>query len=112
MTRPEIHRSVSSEGLRAHQALLHALAQKYLWWKEPDDALQFPWRVITQVLEKGTLPDAVELEEKVGASLLRTALSLAGPGELSPRSWHFWHHRLGLAENGRVPPLPVKALQS
>ena len=48
------------------------------------------------------------LSDAVGEAALRDALLHAEVGEFSPRSWHYWHYRLGLASLGEVPPLPQR----
>ena len=58
--------------------------------------LRQPDRVIAQVLEFGDFD-----------SLLRRAQ----PGWFSPRSWSYWHLKLGLSASGAVPPLPQRRLE-
>ena len=52
--------------------------------------------------------DVQELANALGDAELRQALSRAEAGQLSPRSWAYWHYRLGLAKPGAVPPMPVR----
>jgi hypothetical protein len=58
--------------------------------------LRQPDRVIAQVLEFGDFD-----------SVLRRAQ----PGWFSPRSWSYWHLKLGLSASGAVPPLPQGGLE-
>lgn len=92
------------------RACLHALAARYVWWKTPDEAMQQPQRVAAQVMNIGTWDDLVRMDEAVGEDYLRSVLQTAEAGQLDPRSWHYWHYRLGLAEYGKnpVPPMPVR----
>lgn len=91
---------------------LRRLAQKYVWWKSPEDAMRFPARVAAQVMHLGSWPDVVAMVEGVGEDYLRDVLRNAEAGELDERSWHYWHYRLGMAEYGLipVPPLPIRKI--
>jgi hypothetical protein len=87
---------------------LHAMAAKYIWWQTPAEAAQRPRRVMAQVMNLGTFADVRVLEKAAGPTALAEVLRDAEPGWFSPRSWHFWHHRLGLVKSGVVPALPVR----
>lgn len=88
---------------------LKALAAKYIWWKSPDEAMQWPERVIAQVMDIGDWDDVQALVSEVGDDALREVLAHAQAGQFNPRSWAFWHYRLGLcAVDDKVPPLPVR----
>lgn len=89
----------------APDRLLREMAQKYLWWLQPGEAAQ-PDSVIAQVMELGDYGDALRLEAAFGRERLAGALRGAPPGRLSPRSWAYWHYRLGLAAPGRAPGPP------
>ena len=91
---------------------LRRLAPRYVWWKTPDEAMQFPDRVAAQVMDIGLWQDVLDLIEAVGDDYLRRVLQEAEIGQLNERSWHYWHYRLGLAEYGvrPVPPMPVRKL--
>jgi hypothetical protein len=93
----------------ANQLLLR-LAQKYLWWKTPQESLAFPRRVIAQVMNLGEFGDVNKLAEVIGNDRLLDALRHAEPGQFSERSWEYWHYRLGLAEPEKVPHLPRRVL--
>lgn len=93
--------TVDSEALRP-------LARRYIWWKTPDEALSTPQRVIAQVMNMGDYADVEALAAQVGDDVLRETLGHAEAGQFNARSWHYWHYRLGLAELGEVPPLPVR----
>ena len=89
---------------------MRRLASRYVWWKTPDEAMQFPLRVMAQVMNMGDFDDMRELAETVGKDALRDVLRQAEAGEFNERSWHYWHYRLGLAELDKVPPLPHRDL--
>ena len=90
--------------------LMSRLAAKYIWWKPASLAMEQPQRVAAQVMELGDWDDVVQLCESEGEDFLRDVLQHAQPGQLSERSWHYWHYRLGLAQPGAVPALPQRRL--
>jgi len=90
--------------------LLKTLAAKYIWWMTPDEALKRPERVVIQVMNIGDFGDVTEVIDAVGEEAATELLIHSEAGQFSPRSWHYWHYRLGLAEPGHVPPLPVRRI--
>ena len=84
------------------------MARRYHWWLSPEEALNYPERIVALVMNIGTLQDAAGLAETLGEDALRAVLQHAEAGQFNARSWHYWHYRLGLAQPGRVPPLPVR----
>lgn len=78
-------------------------AKRYVWWKTPEEAIQYPNRVIAAVMDKGDWKDVIALEEAVGHEAMKEALHLASVGEFRAKSWHFWHKRLYDA-HANVPP--------
>lgn len=87
---------------------LKALANKYIWWKTPDEAVATPKRVIAQVMNIGDYEDVQALAKLVGDDVLRDVLAHAQAGWFNERSWAYWHFRLGLAILDNVPALPVR----
>lgn len=88
--------------------LLKPFAAKYIWWQRPDDAVLAPQRVIAQVMNIGDYADVQALVSQVGVDALRDVLTKADAGQFNERSWHYWHYRLGLANLGEVPAMPVR----
>ena len=91
-----------------HDEVLKELARKYIWWKTPDEAISRPQRIIAQVMNLGDYDDVQSLAIQVGDAVLRQALIQSEAGQFNERSWIYWHYRLGLADLGQVPPLPVR----
>jgi hypothetical protein len=87
---------------------IHDWAAKYIWWQTPEEAALRPRRVMAQVMDLGTFADVCDLEKVAGPDALADVIRHAEPGWFSPRSWHFWHRRLGLASAGAVPAMPVR----
>ena len=94
-------------------ACLRRLAACYVWWKSPEEAMQFPDRVAALVMNLGDWKDVVEMVDAVGEEYLRSVLDHAEAGQLNERSWHYWHYRLGMAEYGirPVPPMPLRKVE-
>ncbi|MEE4376474.1 MAG: hypothetical protein V2J55_03050 [Candidatus Competibacteraceae bacterium] len=96
----------------ATRHLLRRLAQQYVWWKSPDDALRQPKRVIAQVMNMGDYDDVLALLDQVGEDELRQVLTHAEIGQFNERSWAYWHYRLGLTQpDEAIPPLPERRLE-
>lgn len=89
---------------------LALLAQKYIWWKRPEDAVEQPERVIAQVMNIGDFEDIQRIEALAGTEMLTRVLVQAEIGQFTPRSWAYWHYRLGIADIGEVPALPSRRL--
>jgi hypothetical protein len=86
--------------------LLKRLAAKYIWWKHPDEAVQYPQRVMAQVMTIGEYQDIQQLVKLAGNERLKEVLRQAEIGQFSEQAWAYWHYRLGLAAFDSVPPLP------
>lgn len=88
---------------------LKPYAKKYIWWKTPDEAVEQPERVISQVMDIGDYDDVLSLRRLIGDDTLRTVLTHAEAGWFNIRSWHYWHYKLGLSELEAVPELPARS---
>jgi hypothetical protein len=87
--------------------LLKQLAVRYIWWKTPEQALEYPNRIIAQVMNLGDWDDVQNLCDRLGDEELRRVLEQAEAGQFNARSWAYWHYRLGLADQpAQVPPMP------
>ena len=90
---------------------LKQLANKYVWWKTPDEAVCMPERVIAQVMNIGDYDDVRELSRQVGDDVLRKVLLQTQVGQFGKRSWAYWNYRLGLASVDDVPAMPVRRFE-
>ena len=86
-------------------------AQKYIWWKPPEDAIQYPQILLAQIMNIGVWDDLCELFRVVTKEELLNVLYNAGAGQFNARSWHFWHYQLMDCSLGEVPPLPTRRIQ-
>jgi len=107
--RAELLRDLNQE-LNQHQDYLRDLAERYNWWQSPEVALQFPARLVVQVMNLGTFADISQLWRTFGDDCLRRVLESAEAGQLTPRSWHYWHYRLKNVSPGGVPPMPKRQI--
>ncbi len=89
---------------------LRYLATKYIWWKTPEVAMRQPERVAAQVMELGDYGDVQLLSVRLGDDYLRKVLAQAEAGWFNPRSWAYWHYRLGMARPGRLPAMPQRRI--
>lgn len=85
-------------------------ARKYIWWTTPEVAISMPKRVAAQVMNLGDYDDVLALVALIGENYLREVLRTAEIGQFSPRSWAYWHYRLGLALPNQVPAMPIRAV--
>lgn len=92
------------------EQLLHTMARRYIWWKEPEQALKYPLQVAAQVMNIGDWEDVQRFAKAMGDDYLRSVLESAEIGQFDERSWSYWHYRLHLTEPGAVPPLPERKL--
>ncbi len=83
------------------------MAAKYVWWKDPDEALGNQIHFLAQMMTMGTLQDVQWMCANFSEAKLIEVLNQAPPGVFNGRSWHYWHHRLGSAQ---VPVMPSRRL--
>ena len=67
--------------------LLKQFSTKYIWWKNPEESMLMPERVIAQVMNIGDYTDVQELADKIGDTVLREGLTNAQAGQFNERSW-------------------------
>ncbi len=89
---------------------LRGMAQftHYIWWKTPEETLQFPDRLVAQVMNIGIYEDVCHLVALIGEEKMRHVLEKAEIGQFSKRSWAYWHYRLTDIKLGEVPPMPKR----
>ena len=91
--------------------ILADMAAKYIWWNSGDGRPFGARRVLAQVMDIGDYGDVLRGLDDLGEDRFREVLAHAQAGWFTPRSWSYWHYRLGLVDPGDpVPPLPKRAL--
>ncbi|MHB8287914.1 MAG: hypothetical protein ACYDEY_01505 [Acidimicrobiales bacterium] len=92
--------------LKDNQRDLLAKLAHYVWWEPPEVAVTRPERIIAQVMDLGDWDDECDVEDAFDQGVLRNVLTNAQAGWFRPKSWSFWHYRLGITPLGAQPPLP------
>jgi len=82
--------------------LFRDLAQRLIWWMKPDEALEQPLRLVTQIMDIGTLSDLRLLQKEFTDAELINILKHAPPGVVSARSLRFW--QVVLKTNAKPKP--------
>ena len=85
-----------------------ALARRLIWFEPPAKALSDPIRLLAYAFANGTVEDMRVIRSWLDDDDLREALDKAPPGIIDPRSWNYWHLRLGREP---VPPLPARRFE-
>lgn len=106
----EATRSRHTSGSAITESIMASLAKRYVWWKPPEEAMKLPEQIIAQVMNMGAWDDVCLLERIIGTIGFRRVIEQAEIGMFNERSWHYWHHRLGLAPEGKVPTMPKRNL--
>ena len=91
------------------RALLEPLTARLIWWQPAEDSLRHPDRVIARVMDIGEYDAVLRLRRELGDRRLTSVLRKAQAGWFSPRSWTYWHRKLGVTPSGPVPPLPRRS---
>ncbi len=84
---------------------LATVAQHVIWFEPPEQALADPIRFVTYAMTYGTHQDMKVVRLYLSDDDLREALTNAPPGIFDPRSWAYWHLKLGQYP---PPPLPSR----
>ena len=86
---------------------LAKVARRLFWWMTPEEALRDEVRFLAQVMALGTWDDVAASQAAYPVEVWKSALHYAPAGVIDPRSWNFWHVRLGMMP---VPPMPSRHL--
>ena len=84
---------------------LAKVAKRVIWFEKPDEALADPIRFITYAMTYGTHEDMQVVRQHLSDDDLRETLAKSPPGIFDPRSWAYWHLKLGQYP---PPPLPTR----
>lgn len=97
---------------QANMSILNEMSAKYIWWESGDGHPFSGRRILAQVMDIGDFEDVLRVIDDLGEEPLRDVLAHAEPGWFKPRSWSYWHYRLGIADPGaHVPALPKRAIR-
>ena len=85
------------------------VAQKYVWWKTPQEALSDQNHFIAQVMTIGTIEDCFWLLDFLGEPAFIKAIKNPPIGVFNGRSWAYWHYKLGIIKpEDTLPSLPKR----
>lgn len=79
------------------------VARRVVWFKAPEDTLKNPIHFLAHVMTFGTIEDIAALDNIVGPAEWKEVLEHAPPGVFDPRSWAYWHVRMGYTKIPRPP---------
>lgn len=86
---------------------LKAIAARIVWFEPPEKALADPARFLAYAMRYATHEDMKSIRAHVSDEEFRTAIDMAPPGIVDPRSWAYWNLLLGRSP---PPPMPVRVL--
>ena len=84
---------------------LAKVAKRVIWFEKPDEALADPIRFVTYAMTYGTHEDMKVIRQYLSDDDLRETLAKAPAGIFDPRSWAYWHLKLGQYP---APPPPTR----
>ena len=88
------------------KAFLLKAAERYVWWENAIVAVEYPQKILSQVMNIGVWNDMCELMALFTPQELINVLNKAEIGQFNEKSWHFWYNRL----TDSIPPMPKRIL--
>ena len=89
--------------------IVSEMSAKYIWWKSGDGRPFSRRRILAQVMDMGDYRDVMRVLDDLGEEPLRDVLAHAEAGWFKPRSWSYWHYRLGIVDPGGTDSAPAGA---
>ena len=86
---------------------LLAIAERVMWFEQPERALSDPIRFLSYLLTYGTHEEIKAVQKQLDPDDLVEAIDNAPPGVFDARSWAYWNVMLG---RDPVPPMPQRVL--
>jgi hypothetical protein len=87
---------------------LLAISRRIIWFEEPMVAIAQPVRFLAYAMRYATHEDMKSIRAHVSDDEFRAALRAAPAGIIDPRSWAYWHVRMGIFP---PPPLPERCME-
>lgn len=85
------------------------IARRVIWFESPEKALANPLQFLAYAMTYARHEDMRVIRQFVSDEDFREALDNAPPGIIDPRSWAFWHLKMG---RHPPPPLPRRTFGS
>jgi hypothetical protein len=73
-----------------------AISRRILWFEEPEVALANPIRFVAYAMRYATHQDISIIRRFVDDDALKEVLLNAPLGIIDPRSWAYWHVKMGI----------------
>lgn len=86
---------------------VRAVSRQVIWFEEPEQAISDPVRFLIYAMTYATFENMQIIRQHVTDDEMREALRNAPPGIIDPRSWSYWHLKLGQYP---APELPIRQL--
>jgi hypothetical protein len=86
---------------------MYSISRRIIWFENPEIALKTPIRFVAYAMRYATHEDMKHIRLYVDDDTLRLILRKAPAGIIDPRSWAYWHVKLGIYP---PPPLPERRL--
>ena len=90
-----------------HTKELERVAQRLIWFKTPQEALDDPYTFMAHVMTYGTLDDVLTIKRVLGIKAFKEALKHTPPGIMDAKSWNYWHL---VTDQLPTPPLPRRKI--
>ena len=87
---------------------LREAASRCLWFKSPEEAVDFPEQLAAHIMTYGGTADIDALHEQLDFDGIRNALDNAPAGVFDARSWAYWNVKVGRYD---TPPMPVRRFE-
>ena|SRR3990172_4837384 len=84
---------------------IRAIAQRIVWFEEPEQALGDPIRFIAYTMTYGDHADVAVIRQHLSEDDLLEAIDQAPAGIIDARSWAYWNLKLGRYP---APPMPER----
>jgi len=86
---------------------LLAISRRIIWFEDPMVSLSQPLRFLAYAMRYATHEDMKIIRSHITDDEFREALRTVPPGIVDPRSWCYWHVRMGIFP---PPPLPERRM--
>jgi hypothetical protein len=82
-----------------------ALIRRVIWFEDPETAVKDTARFLAYAMTYATPPDMNIIRRFISNEDFRSLLPQIPPGIVDPRSWAYWHIKMGIYP---PPPLPQR----
>ena len=86
---------------------LYSVAQRVVWFEDPEETLRQPKRFLAYVMTFGTVDEILTARKYFPASDFASVLTDPPAGIFDIRSWTYWN---GVYGRHPVPPLPKRTI--